>query len=243
MAKFDKGNFTLVPSKKAREGMHPTLQTVYMWLCDHSDDKMQSYPSRKVLAAECGISVDTLDRALTRLQEFGMIDKDSRFSNNEQTSNLYTVNIVNRGPQKDGGVAAKTTLPSRKSPTQNSTQLTQPIKTISKDIGASSLMTPQKQTYGNPEVTQLIETFTSLTGLRLTKMTEQRRFGSLLIKAHGIENCLAACAVVAATIEDQYAPRISDIKEMYYKFGQLQVYARKKQGEAKKGQVQDLSEL
>ena len=142
-----------------------------------------------------------------------------------------------------GGVAAKTTLPSRKSPTQNSTQLTQPNKTISKDIGASSLMEPTKQTYGNPEVNQLLETFTSLTGLRLTKLTEQRRYGSLLIKAHGLENVLAGCAVVAATIEDQYAPRISDLKEMYYKFGQLQVYARKKQGEAKKGQVQDLSEL
>lgn len=99
---------------------------------------------------------------------------------------------------------------------------------ISKDIPASSLMKPEKKEYGNPEVNKLIETFTSVTGLRLVKLAEQRRFASLLIKANGIENCLVACGVVAATIEDQYAPRISDIKELYYKWGNLQVYARKK---------------
>lgn len=244
MAKFDKGEFTLVPSKTARSGMNPTLQCVYMWLCDHSNEKMQSYPSRKVLAAECGISVDTLDKALTRLEEYGMVTKESQYKNNEQTTNLYTVNIIDTPPQKQEGVAVKTTLGGRKSPTQNSTHITQSNKlTISNDIGASSLMKPEKKEYGNPEVNKLIETFSSLTGLRLMKMTEQRRYGSLLIKANGIDNCLAACAVVGATMEDQYAPRISDIKELYYKFGQLQVYARKKQGESKKGQVKDLSEL
>ena len=129
-------------------------------------------------------------------------------------------------------------------PTQVNTDKVNTDKvTISKDIGASSLMKPKKQTYGNVEVNQLIETFTSLTGLRLTKLTEQRRYASLLIKANGLPDCLGACAAVAASIEDQYAPRISDIKELYYKFGQLQVYARKKMGEQKKGQVQDLSEL
>jgi len=134
--------------------------------------------------------------------------------------------------------------PTSENPTQVNTNKVNTNKvTISKDIGASSLMKPKKQEYGNPEVNKLLETFSSLTGLRLMKLTEQRRFGSLLIKANGLDNCLAACAVVGATMEDQYAPRISDIKELYYKFGQLQVYARKKQGEQKKGQVQDLNEL
>lgn len=134
--------------------------------------------------------------------------------------------------------------PTTENPTQVNTDIVSTNKvSISKDIPASSLMKQPKQEYGNPDVNKLIETFTSLTGLRLMKMTEQRRFASLLIKANGIDNCVAACAVVAASIEDQYAPRISDIKELYYKFGQLQVYARKKQGESKKGQVQDLSEL
>lgn len=113
---------------------------------------------------------------------------------------------------------------------------------ISNDIPASSLMKQPKKEYGNPDVNKLIETFTSLTGLRLTKLAEQRRYGSLLIKAHGLENVLAGCAVVAATIEDQYAPRISDIKTMYYKFGDLQLYARKNQPKQAKGPV-DLDDL
>lgn len=237
MAKFDKGQFTLVPSKKARDGLHPTLQTVYTWLCDYSDSSMKSFPSRTRLAANCGISVKTLDRALQILEEKGLIEKNARYKNNEQQSNEYVVNVVNKTIGGD-----KLTLPSDKNDIQNSTQLTQ-SNTISKDIGASSLVKPQKQEYGNPDINKLIETFSSLTGLRLMKMTEQRRYGSLLIKANGLDNCLAACAVVAASLEDQYAPRISDLKELYYKFGQLQVYARKKQGEQKKGQVQDLSEL
>lgn len=228
MAKFDKGQFTIVPSKEARNGMHPTLQCVYMWLCDHSDSKMQSFPSRKVLAAEAGISVDTLDRALAKLEELGMIKKEARYNDGEQMSNLYTVNMITTLRKTGGEGGAKTTPPSSKSPTQNSTQLTQP-NSISKDIGASSLTKPaEKKVYGNPEVNTVIESFSSLTGLRLTKIAEQRRYASLLIKAHGLENVLAGCAVVAATIEDQYAPRISDIKSMYYKFSDLQLYARKK---------------
>lgn len=197
MAKFDKGEFTLVPSKTARRGLKPSVQVVYMWLAEYADDNMKSFPSRKRLAEDCGMSVDTLDRALSELEDLGLIKKEHRIINNENTSNLYTVNIVAKSLQKKSGVAAKTTLPSTEIAAQNSTQLTQPIKTISKDIGASSLMKPTKQTYGNPEVTQLIETFTSLTGLRLTKLTEQRRFASLLIKAHGLENCMGAAAAVA----------------------------------------------
>lgn len=243
MAKFNKGEFTLVPSKTARRGLKPTVQVVYVWLSEYADDSMKSFPSRRRLADDCGVSVDTLDRALAELEQLGLIKKEHRIINNENTSNLYTVNIVDKPLQKKSEVAAKTTLPSTEIAAQNSTHITQPNNTISKDIGASSLMQPKKQEYGNPDVNKLVETFSSLTGLRLMKMTEQRRYGSLLIKANGLDNCLAACAVVAATIEDQYAPRISDLKELYYKFGQLQVYARKKQGESKKGQVQDLSEL
>jgi hypothetical protein len=222
MSQYNKGEFTIVPSKSARKGLKPALQVVYMWLCDHSNDKMESYPSRSVLAEECGMSIDTLDDTIKKLITLGMISKDPRYINNEHTSNLYKVNIIEKVAEETGEVVGKLPPRSGKTPTQNSTHITQPI-TIAKAIVGTD-----KKTRGNPDSIEVVETFMSITGLRLSDMTKQRQYASRLLKRESKEAVLQSIQVVAATMDDTYAPRISDIVKLYYKWADLQLYARKK---------------
>lgn len=140
MTRFVKGDFTQVPSKSVRAGLSPKLQVIYMWLCDYSDESLESYPSRKTLASVCGISVRSLDDGLKTLEEMGMISKQVRVVNGEYTSSLYQVNIIappsaNSAP----GVAENNTTPSAESahrtiPILNSTQLTHSKVEVQKDI-------------------------------------------------------------------------------------------------------------
>ena len=128
--KYNKSDFTLVPSRQARIGMPANQQVVYMWLCEHSNDNMQSFPSRKVLAYECGMSPSTLDRTIELLENSGFIVRESRYKENKQISNLYTVLIVNKGSHIDeGGVVILNSPPSHIDE-QNYTHLTQSITNV-----------------------------------------------------------------------------------------------------------------
>ena len=50
------------------------------------------FPAKKKLAEECGISMSTLNKAIKRLSDSGVLKKDFRFRENKsQTSNLYTL--------------------------------------------------------------------------------------------------------------------------------------------------------
>lgn len=234
--KFNKGEFTLVPSKTARRGLKPALQVVYMWLADHANDNMECYPSRNVLAEECGVSVDTLDDTIKKLIDLELIEKEDRYHNSTQISNLYTINIVEVAANSGGG-AVKTTLGGGKNQTQNSTQLTQPI-TLSNDN-----VELVKKPRGNPDSIEIVESFMSITGLRLSDMTKQRQYASRLLKREGKETVLGAIQVVAAIMDDKYAPRISDLAKLYYKWSDLQLYARKKAKPAGRVEQVDLNQL
>lgn len=128
--KYQKGEFTTVPSKSIRRGLPPKLQVIYMWLCEYSDDNYESFPSRTRLAKDCGISLRALDDGLSKLEQLKLIEKQQRIVNGEFTSNLYTVNIIALPSAKSALPSAKKdTTPSAKSahrtqPNTNSTHLT-----------------------------------------------------------------------------------------------------------------------
>lgn len=239
MSKFNKGEFTVVPSKTALKGLKPVLQATYFWLCDHSNDSMESWPSRKTLAAEAGISVDTLDKALKDLVALGLIKKEERYIDNEQATNMYHVMIVD----KVNG-AAKTTLPSRKSPTQNSTQLTQPITSTIVEGTSSSLLAPQpKKEFGNPDVNEVIQSFEKAFDIKLGRVAMNRRAASTLIKGYGKDVVLQGVLAAAAASGDQYAPHIASVEDLRDKWNKLIIYYRKKNKEGQATRPVDLSEL
>ena len=78
--------------------LKPRARLVLNCLALHSNKEGQCFPSIKTIAKECGYSVNTVKRALDDLVEAGFVIKEARFDTERkhggQTSNLYTLNIV-----------------------------------------------------------------------------------------------------------------------------------------------------
>ena len=86
------GNYFRVPNEIFGSGIEKRAFAVYCYLSRCSDMKTrQCYPSLKTIAKACNLSVTTVRRALTDLENGGWIDIAQRFTDNGQESNLYTV--------------------------------------------------------------------------------------------------------------------------------------------------------
>ena len=92
--------------------LKPRARLVLHCLALHSNKEGQCFPSIKTIAKECGYSVNTIKRALDDLVEAGFVVKEARFDTERkhggQTSNLYTLNIVQSNDnQKEEPVMAE----------------------------------------------------------------------------------------------------------------------------------------
>ena len=86
---FDKGTFILVPDKEALRGRPPLEQLVAIWIGDYG--LTDAFPSRKTIARDCGVSVKSIDRAIAKLEQDGILIKRKRKnSNGGDTSNSYS---------------------------------------------------------------------------------------------------------------------------------------------------------
>jgi len=154
MARFNKGEFILVPNKSVLKGMKPQLQCLFMWLCEYSDiDDSTCYPSRKRLASDCGVSLRTIDGYIKELIEAGLISKENRFSDNEKLTNLYTVLELEKKVQE---VVQKKGLPRAENDTTPRADTAHrinpirinPLNTISKDI--------EPKGFGNTDINEIV---------------------------------------------------------------------------------------
>jgi hypothetical protein len=91
---YVKGDFILVPNKLAIKGLQPSDQAVFMWICSYVNDEGWCFPSRSRLAKDCGVSVKTVDRAMERIIEKGLMTKQIRKKGEKNLSNIYQVLIV-----------------------------------------------------------------------------------------------------------------------------------------------------
>ena len=67
-------------------------KAVYIYLCDRADAEGMCFPGHKTIAADLGISVSTVKRAIADLEQAGCMEKTARFHRrNGRRSNLYQV--------------------------------------------------------------------------------------------------------------------------------------------------------
>lgn len=92
--KYERGSFITVPSRNTLRGVHPTAQTLYMWLCSYANETGNCFPSRTTLAEDVGCSERTVDAMLDILCEKGLLKKSGRKDGDRQLSNLYTVLVI-----------------------------------------------------------------------------------------------------------------------------------------------------
>lgn len=78
---------------------------VLIYLIDRSNKELTCFPAIPTMAEQLHISVSTVKRALHELLDSGYIEKNARFreKNKGQTSNLYTLVLLEGQPTQDGG--------------------------------------------------------------------------------------------------------------------------------------------
>lgn len=86
-------NFFMVPNRIFDLELKPRDFTVYCCLLRHSDSRDGScFPSRRVIAKECGMDRKTVDSAIDNLSSLGLVKKIQRHrEDGTRTSNLYYV--------------------------------------------------------------------------------------------------------------------------------------------------------
>lgn len=89
--KYDKGDYFIVPNRKALEGLDTYAQVIFLWICARANDKGICFPSLNNLAKTCGCSRDTVLRHLKTLENNSFIEKESGDSTQ---SNKYQIKLV-----------------------------------------------------------------------------------------------------------------------------------------------------
>ena len=86
-------NFFMVSNRIFEFDLKPKDFTVYCCLVRHCDNEDYScFPSRKLIAKECGIDKKTVDTALNNLINIGLVKKVHRKrADGSKQSNLYYV--------------------------------------------------------------------------------------------------------------------------------------------------------
>lgn len=92
--KYQKGSFILAPNKHVLDGQSPIVQTVFFWVCSYANDAGQCWPSRSTLASNAGCSVDSVDNAIKKLIELGLLEKTTRTDGESKIPNLYQIRLV-----------------------------------------------------------------------------------------------------------------------------------------------------
>jgi DNA-binding transcriptional MocR family regulator len=87
-------------------GLRPTEKLVLLMLANYADaQRAACWPSRRRLAEQCGVRVETIKRAIRQLEDLGLIERDKRFdASGRQTSNRYTLRIDTTGPGEGGDI-------------------------------------------------------------------------------------------------------------------------------------------
>lgn len=122
--KYAQGSFITVPSRQKLDGMHPTAQCLYMWLCAYANETGNCFPSRTTLANNVGCSDSMVDNMLSLLEKEGLVAKKARKEGDKQLTNLYTV-IVDTLPRGTTPLPHSTPPPSHDVGTELNPILTQ----------------------------------------------------------------------------------------------------------------------
>lgn len=102
--KFRSGTFILVPNKPGLLKVDAVAQSVYMWLCDHSNKvNWTCFPGIRTLMKECHASRNTIrDRILILKKEKLITVQKRKRKNGTNRSNLYKI-ILNKDLFQRGG--------------------------------------------------------------------------------------------------------------------------------------------
>lgn len=93
--------------------------------------------------------------------------------------------------------------------------------------------------YGKPDINQLFEFWQDAMGYPITvKKNDNRRFAAILLKRESLERIQEYIMLAWAARTDRYAPQVSSLIDLYYKWDRLTEWAMRKR--TKNNEVIDL---
>lgn len=110
MRKSDLGRYAIVPEWLLQAGVSGNAIKVFVVLALHANrDTDGSWPSRRKVAADCSVSVDSVDRGVKELVEMGAIAVAPDFGPDEKdrTSNTYVVFYAPPGSRTDAATSSR----------------------------------------------------------------------------------------------------------------------------------------
>lgn len=124
--KYRKGSFITLPNKEHLKGKPSEMQTIYLWICDHSDEDGECFPSRARLAREAGCGIRTVDKYLKQLVEDGFLSSTQRkkAGTSENMSNLYQIMLLDALPSVKKDTTPSVEKDAVTKPSINQTHLT-----------------------------------------------------------------------------------------------------------------------
>lgn len=94
--------------KTPAKGITRALLLLLADYASHVDGELRAWPAQKTISRRLGVSLDTVQRALKRLQALGLVVSSFRYTTaGKRTSNLYTICFGSR-PQSAAKPAAET---------------------------------------------------------------------------------------------------------------------------------------
>ena len=121
MSYYEKGTFITVPNRPKIQGMKSHIQSVYIWLCFHSNQDGESFPSLQTISQESGVSRRGVVNAIRSLEQENLIKKTSRKAGKKNLTNVYKV-VIGAYPSAHGAPPSAHGAPP---PSAQSTQRTQ----------------------------------------------------------------------------------------------------------------------
>ena len=91
------------------------------------------------------------------------------------------------------------------------------------------MTTAKTKQYGRPDISRVMQAFTDYIGLEPTPKAGQRRYCKLVIDRLGDKTDDVVRYAISIQ-DDQYAPRISSPKDVYYKLDKIMSYAKLNNG-------------
>jgi len=210
----------------------PSEKLVYARICFFDEFFEQAEATAEYL----GISTDKVKRAKQKLEKLG-----------------YIVCVTNTGRGKRYVALLDSLGNSRQVKTTNQTSKKAPIRRVKKtnidkkeirtnnidtnvsmETASQKTFADGKPDFRNDDVQLLVDKWAEITGNPPNSQKWHRIGASHLAKKFGVEVVVKVLYLVRQSYDDQYAPRINDLQDLWKKWGELGAWAHRKQASGKK---------
>lgn len=252
---YEKGNFTIVPNLGTLAGLRPLLQSVYLQLCFMADSQGVCWPKHATIASRAGCSVSGVKTALNELVEAELLAVQNRMGKNGQQSNVYLIQVATRKLPSQPPESYRTISTKNYNQTTNTNVLVEPVAEEPEQLNnpsndqakfgltqtsiddsvlpADDILTtgiPNKQR-GDPAINEVISFFEGQFELKLKNVQKQRFAAKRLIDRYTQQTVDQAIKAAALVRNEEYAPMILNLEDLWYKWDKLAAFYRRKQKE------------